>query len=126
VLDSEEVEITPAEKKGTFPVRRLYNRKTEPKKDGTPAFEMQAYTYYWFVGEHAITASHWGRYLTDNRDRVFRGVDQRWAFITITAEIPIENDPELQKEKRRQVDKDMREFIKYLAPSVHGDGLSYD
>lgn len=126
VRESEELEIAAAEKRGLFPVRRLHNFKTDRNNDGTAKAEIEAYTYYWFVGEHAVTASHWGRYLTDNRDRIFRGVDQRWAFLTITAEIPPERDPMDQAEMRRQVDKEMREFLKYLSPSVHGDSVSID
>jgi hypothetical protein len=125
ILESEEVQIQ-TEGKRTFPVMRLHNRTIERGKNGTLSIPVEGYTYYWFIGEHALTASHWGRFFTDNRDRLFRGVDQRWAFITVTARIPSAPNPEDQSAHRKRADKELRDFIRYLAPSIHGDSVSYD
>jgi hypothetical protein len=125
VESSEELVIRP-ERKGGFPVKRLHNSRALKTKEGEPAQNLEAYTYYWFIGEHTLTASHWARYFTDNRDRIFRGVDQRWAFVTMTALVPPQKTPEIQAEARKWVDQEVRNFIKSLAPSIHGDGVSYN
>lgn len=109
---------------GTFPTTRLHNRRTIQLEDGKTA-RQDAFTFYWFVGENEITASHWGRFFQDNRDRLLRGVNQRWAFIIVTAFIPIREKPEEQAEAKRWVDMTARKFIKDFAPLLHKDTLSY-
>lgn len=44
-------------------------------------------TYYWFVGYHEITPSHFHRTMLDLRDRILRGYNQRWAYVTVAATI---------------------------------------
>ena len=39
--------------------------------------------YYWFIGSRDMTASHLRRTLIDVEDRVLRGENQRWAYVTI-------------------------------------------
>jgi hypothetical protein len=111
--------------KGGFPVTRLYNRMRRKGADGVER-AVDAYTYYWFIGEHEITASHWGRWYTDNRDRLLRGVNQRWAFVTVTGWIPQQPDEVKQAEARKWTDETVRGFIAELAPQIHGSGLRYD
>lgn len=43
--------------------------------------------YYWFVGYNHFTASHLQRTLWDMRDRLLYGYDQRWAYVTVTANV---------------------------------------
>jgi EpsI family protein len=43
--------------------------------------------YYWFVGYNRITPSHLQRTLWDMRDRLAYGYDQRWAYVTVTANV---------------------------------------
>lgn len=123
VLESEGVAVH-IEGSGTFPTTRLHNRRTIQLKDGKTA-RQDAFTFYWFVGENEITASHWGRFFQDNRDRLLRGVNQRWAFITVTAVIPTREKPEEQAEAKRWVDMTARKFIKEFAPLLHKDTLHY-
>jgi hypothetical protein len=111
--------------KGNFPVTRLYNRMRRKGADDVER-TIDAYTYYWFVGEHEITGSHWGRWYTDNRDRLLRGVNQRWAFITVTGVIPAQPDAARQADARKFTDETVRSFIAELAPTIHGAGLKYD
>jgi hypothetical protein len=110
--------------KGEFPVTRLYNRMRRKGADGVER-TVDAYTYYWFIGEHEIESSHWGRWFTDNKDRLLRGVNQRWAFITVTGTIPPQSDPARQAEARKFADETVRDFIKKLAPTIHGEALVY-
>jgi Protein of unknown function (DUF3485) len=130
VLDSEVVNIgVPG--KGAFPATRLYNRSVMTGRDGKPIEKdgkpviQNAYSYYWFVGENEITSSHWGRFFQDNSDRLFRGVNQRWAFITVTGKIAIGTNAEPDPRLSAEVDRTLRKFISELAPHIHTEGLSY-
>jgi hypothetical protein len=70
--------------------------------------------------------THWGRWFTDNRDRLLRGVNQRWAFVTVTGVIPAQSDETRQADARKFTDETVRGFIAELAPQIHGAGLHYD
>ncbi len=123
VLNSTEF-VMQLPKRGGFPITRLKNNRVI-KTGGGEQVQQSAFTYYWFVGERAIAASHWGRWFTDNRDRLLRGVNQRWAFITVTGIIPSAKDPNLQGEMEKLADRQIRMLIEELAPQIHKDGLSY-
>ena len=41
-------------------------------------------TYYFFVGHDQITNDHLGRTLIDMKDRIIRGMDQRWAYTSVS------------------------------------------
>ena len=43
--------------------------------------------YYWFIGSRDMTASHLRRSIIDVEDRVLRGENQRWAYVTIGATV---------------------------------------
>lgn len=69
-----------------FNVRRLLSRQSLPlNKEHTQTLELQAVTYYFFIGHNHITHDHTLRTLLDMRDRVIFGTDQRWAYISVTS-----------------------------------------
>lgn len=43
--------------------------------------------YYWFIGYNHLTPSHLQRTLVDMHDRLLFGYDQRWAYVTVTANV---------------------------------------
>jgi EpsI family protein len=43
--------------------------------------------YYWFVGYNRITPSHLQRTVWDMRERLVHGYDQRWAYVTVAANV---------------------------------------
>jgi hypothetical protein len=43
--------------------------------------------YYWFIGYSDITASHFEREYIDMKDRLLHGYNQRWAYVTVAANI---------------------------------------
>lgn len=68
----------------------------------------QSVTYYFFVGRQIITQDHVHRTMVDIKDRLFYGMDQRWAYVSasmwygkvpwIEKEVPIEEaDKKLQQ-----------------------------
>ena len=41
-------------------------------------------TYYFFVGHDHVTNDHLGRTIVDMKDRLIRGMDQRWAYASVS------------------------------------------
>ncbi len=77
--------------RGTIPVARIrcYTEIKDPETgkfvldpSGQPV-RLQHVFYYWFVGSHTVTADHYRRTLTDMRDRLLGGFDQRWAYVLL-------------------------------------------
>ena len=79
---------------------------------------MRSIAYYWFVGCDSVTGNHVRRGLRDFSDRLIKGYDQRWAYITVTTYLdpwPID-DPGLGEFPRRaiteaQSDKLLNDFL---------------
>ena len=70
-----------------FPVKRLSS--IQSVRDGADT-EREKYlkyncvTYYFFVGHDQITNAHLSRTLIDIKDRLVRGMDQRWAYVSMS------------------------------------------
>ena len=99
-------------------VTRLHNMRPVQDKEGR-RFNFYNLNYYWFVGCTDTTASHFTRTWFDLRDRLLRGYNQRWAYITVAVM--------LKNEKTADVDIDqlIKAFIRELVPKVHKSGLKY-
>ena len=65
----------------TLAVRRLVCERAAPDTKRVS----RSIAYYWFVGSDYVTSNHIQRGVKDFMDRVLRGYDQRWAYITVTA-----------------------------------------
>lgn len=69
----------------TVPVTRIVSKKdveigqTEEERR---VITLNYLTYYFFVGQKKLTASHTERTLIDIKDRVLHGKAQRWAYVT--------------------------------------------
>ncbi len=76
--------------------------------------------YYWFIGSHDITASHWTRTLIDARDRLLHGDNQRWAYVTVAATVT----DNLQAAGRTQEEtaKFVEDFIAEIVPAFQPGG----
>ena len=118
----------------TLPVRRLLCEKAEP---GSKRIA-RSIAYYWFVGHDYVTGNHVKRGIKDFMDRIFHGYDQRWAYITVTAQLDqgqVLEIPEGSKEPRpaknesgqvlyrrpltgEQADALVQEFIGDLGPDI--------
>jgi EpsI family protein len=110
--------------RGTFPVMQL--RATRLAKSGEEVMTQELQTFYWFVGEKDICAGHWSRWAIDNRDRLFRGLSQRWAFILVSAGVPVPQESKDSDAARKWSQTQMRDFIKMLAPKIHLETVQYD
>jgi hypothetical protein len=64
-------------------VKRLRSVQRLPTNEERTEFvELDCVTYYFFVGHDRITNDHYGRTFTDMKDRLLKGMDQRWAYVS--------------------------------------------
>lgn len=67
-------------------------------------------TYYFFVGHDNITNSHIGRTVIDMKDRIIHGMDQRWAYVSVS--MWYGKVPWIDKEvTEAEADKKLRKFL---------------
>ncbi len=107
-------------------IKRLLHSRPMKTTDGKPFFYRNV-TYYWFIGSHDRTASHWERTFFDIRDRLLHGENQRWAYVTIATAVTegvrhVVTDAqgrqfELPQRNEEQVTRMVEEFIPQVLPS---------
>lgn len=101
-------------------VTRLHNvRKVQT--DNGEIVNIYNLNYYWFIGYQDITESHFERTYIDIRDRILKGQNQRWAYITVAATITGSYHPQGKTEE--QTDELIQAFIKDLFPRITKDHL---
>ncbi len=116
IVDSRRVNIPTPNGRG-LETTRLHNVRKATTHEGQ-VFSIYNLNYYWFVGYNETTASHLRRTWLDIRDRVLYGYNQRWAYVTIAANIPL---GELQYGEA-DTDETLKEFIRLLLPEIHRPG----
>lgn len=63
--------------------------------------QFECATYYFFVGNNRIECDHLKRTLADMEDRLISGIDQRWAYVTVSTwlgELPWLIEPVTEEE----------------------------
>lgn len=66
-------------------VRRLLSVQSIPANEENTAYHsFKCVTYYFFVGSKQITHDHLNRTLLDMKDRLLLGLDQRWAYVSLS------------------------------------------
>ena len=73
-------------------VTALLLEKPMTRADGTPV-TLRSYYLYWFVGKDVTTASQLDRILRTNWDMLFHRVNQRWAYVIVSANISKDWNP---------------------------------
>lgn len=64
-------------------VKRLRSVQRIPTNEGeSGSLELSCITYYFFVGHEEMTNDHMERTLIDMKDRLVKGLDQRWAYVS--------------------------------------------
>jgi EpsI family protein len=87
ILDSKTVKIPmPGRPSGPLAATRLHSEQNF-KDDQGRLHKIENLNYYWFVGYGRMTPSHIHRAVLDIHDRVFRGYNQRWAYVTVASNI---------------------------------------
>lgn len=89
-------------------VKRLHSVQSLPtNKERTEFVELDTVTYYFFVGHDRITNDHLGRTFLDMKDRLLKGMDQRWAYVSTSMWFG-----ELVGLKEADADVKLTEFVK--------------
>lgn len=92
-------------------VKRLRSvQSIQGEKEGKVTAKFNCVTYYFFVGHDCITNDHLARTLTDMKDRLVHGLDQRWAYVSVSmwyGKIPWID----QEVPESEADEKLREFL---------------
>ncbi len=68
-----------------FQAKRLLSvQRIQRGEDKTKVMEFNCITYYFFVGHDHVTNDHFKRTFIDMKDRLVRGLDQRWAYTSVS------------------------------------------
>jgi len=98
----------------TFPVRDLTSLQVIPLDEkGEKTAKLNCVTLYFFIGQKEITEDHLRRTLIDMRDRLLRGQDQRWAYVS--ASMWFSDTGEYELPSRETAEKEIRQFLSDLA-----------
>jgi len=114
ILSSHNVAIELANGR-TLTTRRLLSVQSFPLNEQRTEFlRLNTITYYFFIGHDRITHDHLQRTFIDMKDRLLRGMDQRWAYATAAAwfgDVPGLDEPVTEEE----ADAKLIAFIRELA-----------
>lgn len=95
-----------------FAAKRLLSVQRIPTggKESKEALELSCITYYFFVGHDQVTNDHLKRTLLDMKDRLIRGMDQRWAYASFS--MWYGKVPSIQTEvSEEEADRKLRDFV---------------
>jgi EpsI family protein len=120
IADSQRVAIPLKDSaRDVLQVTRLHNMRPVRDNDGHQ-FTLYNLNYYWFVGCNDTTPSHFKRTYFDIRDRLLKGYNQRWAYVTVVAIINNANN-----RTEQDTDRMIKSFIQLLVPKVHKSTVKY-
>lgn len=92
-----------------FKAKRLRSLQTD-KENNVVVATYNTVTYYFFVGHETITNDHLERTFVDMKDRLLRGTDQRWAYVS--ASMWYGKMPWIEKEiSEAEADEKLRKFL---------------
>lgn len=100
---------------GKLEATRLRNLRVF-RQESAPPLNVYSLNYYWFVGHDAQTPSHLERNWIDIRDRVLKGENQQWAYVTIASTVTKDLIPFGRSEA--ETDEIIRDFIRVLIPQL--------
>lgn len=101
--------------RGSLEVTRLHDVGQFTTPEGKQ-ITIYGLNYYWFVGYNQHTASHLERTFLDIKDRLLKGYNQRWAYITVNTQIM---DGLMRfGHSEKETDVMLEEFIRQLVPRL--------
>lgn len=113
VTDSKTIALPTAN--GMLKTTRLHNIRNARTDEGRQ-LTINSINYYWFIGHSDITPSHLERAWIDLRDRVLKGQNQQWAYVTVMAVIT--KDFKVFGRTEKETDELVRGFIKDFVPQL--------
>jgi EpsI family protein len=100
---------------GPLDVTRLHNMRNEQTSSGS-ALTIYGISYYWFVGHADETPSHFERTWIDIRDRLLKGRNQQWAYVTVSGMVT--KDFRVFGRTEKETDDLIQTFIAELVPKL--------
>ena len=98
----------------TLPVKRLISMQSLPTNEArTEYVHLDCVTYYFFVGHDSITEDHTQRTLIDIKDRLLKGMNQRWAYVSLSmwyGDLPWVEGEIPMEESDRKIQEFIRDF----------------
>jgi EpsI family protein len=113
VTDSKQLSLL--DKGNKIQVTRLRNVRNGRLNNGQ-LITIKSLNYYWFVGHSDMTPSHIERTWIDIRDRVLKGYNQQWAYVSVLSWIS--KDYQVFGRDEKQTDELLQNFIKELEPKL--------
>jgi len=96
--------------------RRLRSVQSIPlNEDQSEMLNLNCLTYYFFVGHDSTTEDHLTRTLKDIATRLFKGADQRWAYVSASVwygDTPWTSVPKTEAEADAELSEFMKNFAK--------------
>jgi EpsI family protein len=121
ILDSRTVTVMdPSLPGGKLTVTRLHNQQRFEDKKGNSQ-TLYNLNYYWFVGYTHVTPSSIDRAMNDIWDRVTKGYNQRWAYVTVASTVTQGLTKFGRSEKA--TDEMIQAFIVQLFPKIIGPSV---
>lgn len=97
--------------------KRLKSIQRLPTEVEGEYLEFNCVTYYFFIGHDKITNDHLQRTLIDMKDRLIHGMDQRWAYVSVSmwyGALPWMNGTEIPE---AEADQKLSDFVARFAES---------
>ena len=108
-----------------FAVKRLMTLQHKPVDEEATAFvDINCITYYFFVGHDQVTNDHLKRTFIDMKDRLLRGMDQRWAYVSVS--MWYGKVPHIQQEiPMEEADRKLKDFLSgFVEKQVNWDQIA--
>ena len=116
MMDSKVITIkAPGLPNGQLKVTRLHSQQKFPDAKGN-VHTVYNLNYYWFIGYTEVTPSAIRRAVLDIRDRVVKGYDQRWAYVTVASNVT-EGAVKFGRSEKA-TDELLQDFIAQLYPTI--------
>lgn len=113
VADTQAVTLPTAA--GNLRMTRLHNMRSVRTESGR-SVSIYDLNYYWFVGHDSETGSHFERTWIDIRDRLLKGRNQQWAYVTVAGMIT--KDLQMFGRTEKETDELIQAFVSQLAPKL--------
>jgi hypothetical protein len=114
ILDSTDLQIALNGGK-EFDVKRLKTVRSVSQEDSKTTLVQNYITYYFFIGHDQVTNDHLARTFIDIKDRLVRGMDQRWAYVSASICYGDVAWPFPRKVSEEDADAKLKSFITELA-----------
>ena len=124
VENSHRIKVPQGDDKAPLEITVLRDVRQGRVSDKSPVVPITNLNYYWFIGSHDITASHWRRTFIDVRDRVLHGENQRWAYVTVSAYVT--DNMQAAGRNAQETAQFTEDFIAEIVPKFQPGGSDVD